>query len=112
MNEDCIFCNIASKTIGADIVYEDDDMMVVQDILPKAPVHLLIIPKMHIASVNELDDAHAAIAGRMILLARDQARTHGISDSGYKLIFNVGHDGGQTVKHLHLHLLGGRALGE
>ena len=112
MTEDCIFCNIASKTIGADIVAEDADLMVVQDILPKAPVHLLVIPKTHIASVNELDDAHVDIAGKMILIARDQARSHGIAESGYKLIFNTGPDGGQTVKHLHLHLLGGKALGE
>lgn len=112
MVDDCIFCNIATKTVGADIVFEDDELMVVQDILPKAPVHLLVIPKIHIVSVNELDDAHIGIAGKMILTARDQARSHDIADSGYKLIFNVGADGGQTVKHLHLHLLGGKPLGE
>jgi len=112
MAEDCIFCNIANKTIGADILYEDDDLMVVRDILPKAPVHVLVIPKAHIPSVNELDDAHISIAGKMILVARDQARKHGVAESGYKLIFNTGADGGQTVKHLHLHLKGGKPLGE
>jgi histidine triad (HIT) family protein len=112
MAEDCIFCNIASKTIGADILAENDDIMVVRDILPKAPVHLLIIPKAHTASVNELDDAHVAIVGQMVLTARDQAKEHGIAESGYKLIFNTGPDGGQTVKHLHLHLIGGKPLGE
>lgn len=112
MSEDCIFCNIANKTIGSSILYEDDELMVVQDILPKAPVHLLVIPKIHIASVNELDDAHIEIAGKMILVARDQARQHGVAESGYKLVFNTGPDGGQTVKHLHLHLKGGKPLGE
>src|SRR6185369_15473634 len=110
--DDCIFCNIANKTIAAGIVYEDDQIMVVQDILPKAPVHLLVIPKAHIASLNDLDDAHMDIVAKMIMVARDQARSHGIADSGYKLTFNVGPDGGQTVKHLHLHLRGGKPLGE
>jgi histidine triad (HIT) family protein len=112
MPEDCIFCNIVSKTIAANILVEDNDLMVIQDILPKAPVHVLVIPKSHIASVNELDEAHINVVGKMILTARDFARSHGIADSGYKLIFNVGPDGGQTVKHLHLHLLGGKPLGE
>lgn len=112
MADDCIFCNIANKTIAAGIVYEDDQLMVVQDILPKAPVHLLVIPKAHIASVNDLDAEHIGIVGKMVLLAKDQARSHGVADSGYKLIFNVGPDGGQTVQHLHLHLLGGKPLGE
>jgi len=112
MPEDCIFCNIVNKTIGSDILFEDNDLMVIQDILPKAPVHVLIIPKEHIASVNELDEAHISIVGKMVMAAREHAKSRGIADSGYKLIFNIGPDGGQTVKHLHLHLLGGKPLGE
>ncbi len=110
MSDDCIFCNIANKTIGADVVYEDDQLMVVRDILPKAPVHLLVIPKIHIPSVNELDQPHVDVVGKMILAARDQANKNGVAESGYKLVFNTGPDGGQTVKHLHLHLLGGKPL--
>lgn len=112
MPDDCIFCNIANKTIGSDILSEDNDLMVVQDILPRAPVHVLVIPKEHIVSVNELDEAHISVVGKMVLTARDYAKSRGIAESGYKLIFNTGPDGGQTVKHLHLHLLGGKPLGE
>jgi len=112
MADDCIFCNIANKTIHSDIIYEDDKLLVVRDVLPRAPVHLLVITKAHIPSVNELTDADAGLAGAMLLLARDQAKKQGISDKGYRLIFNVGKDGGQTVQHLHLHLKGGKPLSE
>ncbi len=112
MPEDCIFCKIANRTLWAEISFEDDELMIVQDILPKAPVHVLVIPKEHITSINELDQAHIGIVGKMIMAAREHAKSHGIAESGYKLVFNVGSDGGQTVKHLHLHLLGGKPLGE
>jgi histidine triad (HIT) family protein len=112
MGEDCIFCNIANRTIASEIVAEDDQVMVVRDILPKAPVHLLVIPKIHIASVNDLDEAHVSLVGQMVMTAKAEAKKHGIADSGYKLVINIGRDGGQTVQHLHLHLMGGRPLGE
>jgi histidine triad (HIT) family protein len=112
MADDCVFCNIANRTIASDIVYEDDKFMVVRDVLPQAPVHLLIIPKAHIPSVNELSAGDATMVGSMVLLARDQAQKQGIADTGYKLVFNVGKHGGQTVHHLHLHLKGGKQLGE
>lgn len=112
MADDCVFCNIANRTITSDIVYEDEKFMVVRDVLPQAPVHLLVIPKVHIPSVNDLSPDHAGLVGSMILLARDQAEQQGIAEAGYKLVFNVGKDGGQTVRHLHLHLKGGKLLAE
>lgn len=110
--EDCVFCNIINHTIASDIIFENDQMVVIPDILPKAPTHLLVISKAHINSVNELEDKDAALVGAMILKARDVAKDKGVAESGYKLIFNVGRDGGQTVKHLHLHVLGGKQLAE
>jgi histidine triad (HIT) family protein len=110
MTEDCIFCNIIGKTISAEIVEENDELIVIRDILPKAPVHLLIIPKQHIASVEYLTADHRTLVGDLVLAAQAQARKQGVAERGYKLIWNVGPDGGQTVQHLHLHLLGGKKL--
>jgi histidine triad (HIT) family protein len=109
---DCVFCNIIQKTIHGSIIFEDDQMVVIQDILPKAPVHLLVLPKKHIASLIDVTAADQALLGAMILKAKQFAEEHHIADSGYKLLFNVGKHGGQTVKHLHLHLLGGKQLAE
>ena len=108
--DDCVFCNLATHTIAGDIISENDQLMVVKDILPKAPVHLLVIPKNHVESVNDLTEQDSALIGNMVLMGKKVANDHGVSDSGYKLIFNVGKEGGQTVKHLHLHLLGGKQL--
>ena len=110
--EDCIFCNIANKTIAADILHENDAVIVIRDILPKAPVHVLVVPKIHIPSINAVTSEHRELIGDMVLMAQAEAARQGIADSGYKLIFNVGKDGGQTVKHIHLHLLGGKQLDE
>ncbi|MCC7356308.1 MAG: histidine triad nucleotide-binding protein [Candidatus Doudnabacteria bacterium] len=110
--DDCVFCNIANHSISGDIVTENDELIVLKDILPKAPVHLLVLPKDHIPSVNDIKPGHEALMGRMILLAQQMAKQHGVADSGYKLIFNVGKEGGQMVKHMHLHLLGGKQLAE
>jgi histidine triad (HIT) family protein len=103
---DCIFCNIINKAVSADVLYEDDKFVAFKDINPSAPVHLLIVPKEHIASINDLDKKHGAMIGDMLLLAKKLAKEQGISD-GYKLAFNTGRKGGQLVDHLHLHLMGG-----
>ncbi len=108
--EDCIFCNIINKKINSDIVFEDEQFIVARDILPQAPVHLLIMPKLHIASLNDLQNDQSKIMGDMIMLARDEAIKQGISDRGYKIVLNVGKDGDQGVKHINIHLLGGKAL--
>lgn len=110
--EDCIFCNIAKKAIKADVVFENDQLMVVNDILPEAPVHFLVIPKAHISSVNALSPEDRMLVGDMVMAAQAQAVKQGVTDSGYRLVINVGKDSGGTIDHLHLHLLGGKYLGD
>lgn len=107
-----IFSKIIRKEIPADIVYEDEEILAFKDIHPLAPVHILIIPKREIESVNDLLDTDALLVGRMILTARDIARDLNISEKGYKLLFRTGRDGGQEVAHIHLHLIGGAQLSE
>ncbi len=109
---DCVFCNLISKTIESQFLFENENLIVINDILPKAPVHLLIMPKKHIAGVSELQAGDEFLAGEMIFTAKQMADQNGIGQSGYKLIFNSGGDGGQVVQHLHLHLMGGKKLGE
>jgi len=108
----CIFCEIAKKEITAEILYEDNDILAFKDIHPIAPVHIVIIPKRHIESVNELSDKDFFLAGKMIIVAKEIAEKTGIKARGYKLLFRVGRDGGQEVGHIHLHLLGGAKLAE
>lgn len=110
--EDCVFCNIVNKTLESQILFENDNLVVIKDILPKAPVHLLVIPKKHIVSVIDLEVTDSPLVGDMVLTAKEMALKFGVKDTGYKLIFNVGRDGGQVIHHLHLHLLGGKKLGE
>lgn len=110
MPEDCVFCNIVNKSTPTELLLETDQLIAFRDIFPKAPVHILIIPKKHIASINEVDPTEKGILGDIIVAARDLAAKMGIKDSGYKLVFNVGKEGGQIVSHLHLHLLGGKQL--
>lgn len=110
--EECIFCNIINKTAKAEVFFEDDKVIVIQDILPKAPVHLLVLTKKHIPSVNEFEEVDELLAGHMILTAQKVAKDKNVSEQGYKLIFNVGHQGGQIVKHVHLHLLGGKQFSD
>lgn len=102
----CIFCDIINKKVPSEIVYEDSDFVVFKDIKPSAPIHLLIVPKEHIASVNDLEKKHRELVGDLFLLAKKIAKEQKISD-GYKLAFNTGRKGGQLVDHLHLHLMGG-----
>lgn len=106
----CLFCKIAQGAIPASVVYEDNEIMAFHDLNPQAPKHLLIIPKQHIATLNEASDVNQALLGKMILGAKKIAQTEGISDAGYRLVFNINPDGGQTVYHIHLHLLGGRHM--
>ena len=106
-----IFTKIINKEIPADIVYEDDELLAFNDIAPQAPVHILIIPKKEIETLNNLKIEDSLIIGKMLLLAKDLAKKHGIDQTGYRTVFNCNDDGGQTVFHIHLHLLGGRQLG-
>ena len=108
MAEDCLFCKIASKRISADVIFEDDKVVAFKDIEPQAPVHILVIPKVHIPTINGLSDA--SLAGHLVLTANSLASQLGISESGYRLVMNCNEDGGQTVFHIHLHILGGHQL--
>ncbi len=109
--EDCIFCKIIKKEILSEIIFEDDEIIVFKDTRPKAKFHFLIVPKKHIESVNQIGEEDAGLAGKMIYRAKLAAKDNGFNESGYKLIFNCGKDGGQVVGHLHLHVLGGEPLG-
>lgn len=107
-----LFDKIIRKEIPADIVFENDDILAFRDIRPLAPVHVLIIPKKRIASIDDLEAEDASLMGNMVLVARDIARDLNISEKGYKLLFRVGRDGGQEIPHIHLHLIGGARLSE
>lgn len=109
--EECLFCRIASGDIPSEKVYEDGEMVAFRDIHPVAPTHILVVPKVHIASVEGLSDADEGLIGRMVLRAKALASVEGVSESGYRLVMNCGPDGGQVIHHLHLHLVGGRPLG-
>jgi histidine triad (HIT) family protein len=107
---DCVFCKIVAGELPAQIVYRDELATVFRDIHPAAPVHLLVTPNRHIASLNELGEADEALAGRLMHIAAKAAAQEGLSASGYRVIVNTGPDGGQVVFHLHLHVLGGRRM--
>jgi histidine triad (HIT) family protein len=111
MSADCLFCKMVSGVIKPATVHEDDDILAFRDINPQAPVHVLVIPKRHIATLNDLDPGHAALVGKMVLAARKIAHDLGIADSGYRTVMNCNRDAGQSVWHVHLHLLGGRVMG-
>ncbi|MFQ5536761.1 MAG: histidine triad nucleotide-binding protein [Gemmatimonadota bacterium] len=108
---ECLFCRIATGDIPAQVVRETEDFVAFRDINPQAPTHILVIPREHVTSLDGADDEHRDLLGALLLLARDVAREEGIAEDGYRTVLNVGADGGQTVHHLHLHLLGGRAMG-
>lgn len=107
---DCLFCKIIAGDIPSAKVYEDDKVYAFRDIEPQAPTHILIIPKEHIASANELTEENASIVGHIFAVAAKIAKEEGIAEGGYRIVNNCGEDGGQTVKHLHFHMLGGRSL--
>lgn len=102
---DCVFCRIINKELPADIIYENDEISVFKDIRPSAPIHYLIVPKEHIESIMNLGDNHREIVAKLIFIAKKTAEN--LKIKGYKLVFNVGREGGQIVDHLHLHFLGG-----
>ncbi len=107
---DCLFCKIVEGDIPADIVYQDDHVVSFRDISPQAPVHILTIPKKHITSLNELEDDDQSLIGYLALTSKRLAAEEGIDESGFRIIMNCNQEGGQTVYHIHMHLLGGRQL--
>jgi histidine triad (HIT) family protein len=110
MEETCIFCRIAKGAIPARIAHEDDDTIAFHDIDPRAPVHVLVIPRRHIAAVDQVRANDAELMGQLFVAAGKIARELGIADSGYRLVVNNGGDAGQSVDHIHMHILGGRPL--
>jgi len=106
----CLFCKIAANEIPATVVFEDNELMAFRDINPQAPAHILIIPKHHIATINDSEEQDAQLLGSMILRAKKLAQSEGINESGYRLVFNINSGGGQEVYHIHLHLIGGRQM--
>ena len=107
---DCIFCKIIAGEIPSKFIYKDKDVVVFADINPVAPVHLLVVPVKHITSLADMKDADAPLAGKMVVAANKVAKEQGLSKNGYRLTINSGADAGQLVQHLHIHLMGGRAL--
>jgi histidine triad (HIT) family protein len=107
MEKDCIFCQIAHGQTETEFLYQNDTLVVFKDINPHAPVHLLLVPKKHIRSVNDITEADQQILAELMMVAKEMAREHGVAGSGYKLLYNVEKGGGQLIFHLHLHLIGG-----
>jgi len=108
---DCLFCRMVAGEIQPDVVFQDEHLLAFRDIDPQAPVHILIVPKRHIATLDDLTDADEPLVGHLVTTAARLARQEGIADSGYRTVLNCNADGGQEVFHIHLHLLGGRRLG-
>ena len=110
MDPDCLFCKIVAGEIPATLVYESEQVIGFHDISPQAPIHVLFIPREHISTINDANTAHAAVLGEMMLAASKVAADLGVADAGFRLVLNCNRDGGQTVYHIHLHLLAGRAM--
>ncbi len=108
MNTECLFCNIANGHTDTEFLFENEDVVVFKDINPHAPIHLLIIPKRHIRSINDLTDEDRPILAELLMTAKEMAKRQQVAEDGYKLLFNVEYGGGQRVFHLHLHLMGGK----
>ena len=108
---DCLFCNMGEGKMQVEKLYEDDFVFSIRDIHPRAPVHIMVIPKQHIADALELTDGHGALLGRLFAAAAEVARAEGLDERGYRVAFNVGENAGMTIPHLHLHMVGGRRLG-
>ena len=108
--EDCIFCEIADKKVSSNVFYEDEDVFAFEDINPQAPSHILIIPKKHIDRLTEVSDEDMPILGKMVNVAKKIAKENGFDEDGFRLLNNEGKNGGQTIYHLHFHLLAGRRL--
>lgn len=110
MTDSCLFCSIVARDIPADIVYETDAVIAFRDIGPQAPVHILVIPKRHIPSLAQAATEDAELMGEVLLAVREVAEREGLAETGFRTVLNTGDDGGQTVHHLHAHVLGGRGL--
>ncbi len=108
---DCLFCKIINGEIPGEIVYQDDDVLAFRDINPQAPLHVLVIPRKHIPTINDLDSGDAELVGKMYLAAKKIAAEEGVAEAGYRALMNCNAGAGQTVFHIHLHVLGGRSLG-
>jgi histidine triad (HIT) family protein len=111
MVTDCLFCKMASGAMAVEKLHEDEVCFAIRDINPRAPVHVMVIPRAHIPTVRELREEHGPLLGRVFAVAASLAESEGIAERGYRLAFNCGDDGGQTIFHIHLHILGGRRLG-
>jgi len=107
---DCLFCRIAEKTLPSKIVHEDDKCVAFDDVNPQAPTHVLVIPRKHVASFAELNEADSGLLVHLMMTSNKIARQKGIAEGGYRMVVNTGKNGGQTVFHLHLHVLGGRPM--
>ncbi len=107
---DCLFCKIVNGDIPANVLFEDEDVIAFEDIMPQAPIHFLVIPKRHISTLNDLTDADANVVGKLPITAAKVAKQKGIADNGYRVVMNCNEAGGQTVYHIHMHVLGGRAM--
>jgi histidine triad (HIT) family protein len=107
----CIFCRIASGDIPTNVVYQDDQVVAFRDLNPQAPTHVLVVPRRHVATLNDLGETDAELVGRMYLAARQIAADEGVAERGYRTVFNCNAEAGQSVFHLHLHVLGGRPMG-
>jgi len=110
MSEECIFCRIAKGEIPAEKIYESDNVVAFNDINPIAPTHVLIVPKEHITSLNQMKDDKSSLAGEMIMIAREVAKKTGVAEGGYRTIINTNRSAGQEIFHLHMHVIGGRPL--
>ena len=106
----CLFCNIAEKKIPASFIYEDDDVIAFKDLHPQAPTHILVVPRKHIATLNDLEPEDAELVGKIILAAKNIANENEHADRGYRLVLNCNKEAGQSVFHIHCHLLGGRPM--
>lgn len=106
---DCLFCKIINKEIPSDLIYEDEKVVAFKDINPQAPIHILVLPKEHIASNNEITEENSSIVGHVFTVIKKLAKDNGL-ENGYRIVNNCGEDGGQSVNHLHFHLLGGRQM--
>ncbi len=107
---DCLFCKMVKGEIKPDIVYEDEEILAFRDISPQAPVHILVIPKQHIPTLNDLEKDHAELIGKLFLVASKVAEKEGVAQTGYRTIINCNRDAGQEVFHIHLHMIGGRSM--
>ena len=107
---DCLFCKIAAGEIPAELVYESDDVVAFRDINPQAPTHVLVIPRTHIATINDIEEGHQALVGSLYSAARQIAADEGIAEAGYRAVMNCNEGAGQSVFHIHLHVLGGRPM--